>query len=206
VSDDVRLAMPGHPRWLPIPLEGDPDEAAAALVDDLLLDLAGGETSADFRNDTVAMVAGTSRLVRRQADELRATGLLTYAAWMLLPAPYLLMPGPVATLRLRDLLPGTTDDEVVAAATDLERERHGPVDVDVLEDTAAGRALSVRYRPVVRLEDGTSAVDEHRVVLWPHPEASMTMELHLFSTDLVEAGRAAGPLLELARAIEWQVG
>lgn len=206
MTEDVRLAMAGHPRWLPLPLEGDPDEAAGALVDDLLLDLADGETTVDFRDETVAMVAGTSRLVRRTADELRGTGLLTYAAWMLLPAPYLLLPGPVATLRLRDLLPGTSDDEVIAAATDLGRERHGAVDVDVLDDTAAGRALSVRYRPVVRLDDGTPAVDEHRVVLWPHPEAGMTMELHLFSTDLVEAGRAAEPLLELARAIEWQVG
>jgi hypothetical protein len=77
--------------------------------------------------------------------------------------------------------------------------------VEVLDRTPAGRALSVRYRPVVRLPDGSAAVNEHRVVLWPHPEDSLVLELHLYSVDLVEGGRAAEPLLELARTIEWLV-
>ena len=60
------------------------------------------------------------------------------------------------------------------------------VDVDVIE-TRAGRALSVRYRPVKAL-DGLRVVDEHRVVLWPRRDAEMTLELSLYTTDLVEGG------------------
>lgn len=204
MKGDVRLASSGHPRWLPLPLEGDVDETATALVDDLLLDL-GGETTRDFREETIAMVAGLSRAVRREAEQLLPGGTMTYSAWMLMPAPYLLLPGQVATLRLRDHPPGASDDDVIAAATDLGRERHGEVDVDVMDDTLAGRAVCVRYRPVVRLPDGSAAVNEHRVVLWPHPEAELVLELHLYSADLVESGRAAEPLLELARTISWIV-
>lgn len=48
-------------------------------------------------------------------------------------------------------------------------------------------------------------MNEHRVVLWPHREYGMTLELHLYVTDPVEGGHAAEPLLELARGIRWNV-
>ena len=85
----------------------------------------------------------------------------------------------------------------------LESEGDVDVDVDVIE-TRAGRALSVRYRPVKEL-DGLRVVDEHRVVLWPRRDAEMTLELSLYTTDLVEGGLAAEPLLELAHSIDWEV-
>jgi len=200
VNGDVTLNAPGHDRWLPLPLEGDADVAAAAVIDGLV----DADATPAFRDETVAMVADLSRLVRRQAERRGPTGELTYAAWMLMPAPYLLLPGPVAVLLLRPLSAADTDDEIIAAATDLSVERHGPVDVDVLDSTPAGRALSVRYRPLVE-GPGGPVVNEHRVVLWPHREYGMTLELHLYVSDLVEGGHAAEPLLELARGIRWNV-
>lgn len=92
---DVTLDAPGHERWLPLPLDGDVDEAAAAVVDGLV----GADASPTFRDETVAMVAGLSSLVRRQAEQPVPSGELTYAAWMLMPAPYLLLPGPFSTVR-----------------------------------------------------------------------------------------------------------
>ena len=201
MKGDVSLSAPGHPQWLPLSLasEGDVDEASAAIVDRLVGDVA----SPDFRDETVAMVAGMSRIMRRQAEQRRQDQVLSYAAWMLMASPGLLLPGPVATLCLRPLAPTDSDDDVIGAATDLGADRHGDVDVDVIE-TRAGRALSVRYRPVKEV-DGLRVVDEHRVVLWPRRDAEMTLELSLYTTDLVEGGLAAEPLLELAHSIDWEV-
>ena len=196
---DSSLETPGHPRWLLLPLEGDVDVAATRVVEDLIGDIA----SRDFVEDTIAMVAGAARTVRQQSDELRDQDVLTYAALMLLPAPGLLLPGPVATLRIRPMSPADTDDDALALCADLDADRHGQVDVEVLA-TPSGRALSVRFRPVVELEDGR-VVNEHRLVLWPRREVGMLLELSLYSVDLVDAGAAAEPLQELAESIVWTV-
>jgi len=199
VRGDSSLETPGHPRWLLLPLEGDVDVAATQVVEDLIGDVA----SRDFVEDTIAMVAGASRTVRQQSDELREQDVLTYAAFLLLPAPGLLLPGPVATLRIRPVSPADSDDDVLALCADLAGERHGQVDVDVVT-TPSGRALSVRYRPVVEVEDGR-VVNEHRLVLWPRREVGMLLELSLYLVDLVEGGAAAEPLRELAESIVWTV-
>lgn len=86
---------PGARTLAAAPLDGDVDEAAAAVVDGLV----GADASPTFRDETVAMVAGLSSLVRRQAEQRVPSGELTYAAWMLMPAPYLLLPGPFSTVR-----------------------------------------------------------------------------------------------------------
>lgn len=199
MKGDLSLTAPAHPRWLLLPLEGDVDESAEDHVDAMI----GGIATADFRDETVAMVAGLSRIVRRQAEELAKEQVLTYSAWMLMPAPGVLLPGPVATLRLRQLSPSDSDDDMIGAAGDLSADRYGAVDVDVLE-TTSGRALSVRYRPVHDVGD-ERVVNEHRLVLWPRRSDGMTLELSLYVTDLVEGGLAAEPLLELAHSIEWHV-
>lgn len=197
MKGDQALSAPAHPRWLLLSLEGDVDQAAQDHVDAMI----GGLASAEFIEETVAMVAGLSRTARRLAEAWAKEQELTYAAWMLMPEPNLLLPGPLATLRVRQMSPADTDDDVIEAAMEPTAERHGPVDVDVLE-TASGRALSVRYRPVVE-RDGVRAVHEHRMVLWPRRPDGVTLDLSLYVVDLVEGGQAAEPLLELARSIEW---
>lgn len=189
------LRVAGHPRWLSVPLSGEPEQAAAAVVSGLV----GGQPH--VLHDTVAVLAGTSRLVRQEAERLRAEGVDTLLAWSLLPAPGLLVPGPVASLRVRPLPSGADDDAVLREVCDLARPHHGGVDVETV-DTASGPALAVRYRPV-RTVDGQRLVDEHRLVVWPRHEQAATLELSLYVVDLVDGGRAAGPLQELAAGVRW---
>jgi hypothetical protein len=198
VRGDVTVEAPGLDRWLPVPTREPVDVQAEQGVRALVGDVA----SQDFLEETVAMVAGAARIVGRESEAL-GPYVLTYGAWMLLPAPGLLLPGPVATLRLRPLDGSASDDDAVEACADLRGPRHGPVDVDVL-DTASGRALTVRYRPVVEDDDGR-AVHEHRLVLWRNRPTGMLLELSLYVVDLVEGGAAEEPLFELARGIRWQV-
>jgi len=199
VKGDQSLSAPAHPRWLALPLEGDVDRAAAVHVEALI----GGEASTAFIAETTAMVAELSGIVRRQAEAFRRGDVLTQFAWMLMPAPNLLLPGPIATLYVRWPPPDASQDDSIAAACDLNIEREGEVDLSFLE-TASGPALHVRYHPVLQI-DGERVVAEHRVVLWPRYDDSMTLELSSFSLATGQGEQRGDPLLERARSIEWVV-
>lgn len=196
----LQISVPGHARWLPLPLEGDVDLQATAAARDLT-----GQPDGERVEDLAAVIAGTARAVQRQAQVVeRDEGVPTFLAWSLLPGPGILQPGPVALLRGLYLPPGATDDDVVATVVVPGAERHGEVDVDRL-DTASGPAWSVRWRPVVRDDDRTRLVHEQRAVLWPDVEREVVLCLSLYVTDLVEGSGAAEPLTELARGLSWSL-
>lgn len=200
MTDQFVLEAPAHDQWVPLPLEGDVDDEVAGLLGGMI----GHSATPDLIEDTAAWIAGTTRIARRDSDRLRTEQLLpTFGAWVLLPEPRLLLPGPVAYLRAGPLRPDATDDDAIGSVIDLSAELYGGLEVDELE-TASGRAFSVRRRPV-RLVDGVRAVDEHRVVLWPRPQLELVVHLSLYVVDLVEGGRAAGPLRELAASLRWRV-
>ena len=192
---------PAHRQWLPLPLDGDVDQETAALVQRVV----GHSASADFLSTTTAWVAGTTRVVRREVQRVREELLRpTFAAWVLLPEPDLLLPGPVAFLRAGPLGPDDDQDAALGSVVDLSAELHGPLEVEAL-DTASGPALHVRRRPV-RTVDGDRLVEEQRLVLWPRPDLEVVVHLSLYVVDLVEGGRAATPLRELGASLRWEVG
>jgi hypothetical protein len=195
----LEISARGHARWLPLPLEGDVDAQATAAACDLTAQQAGERV-----DHVAALIAGTARVVRRQADEMLRDGIPTFLAWSLLPGPGVLEPGPVALLRGFPLAADATDDEVVTTVVDPAAERHGDIDVDRM-DTASGQALTVRWRPVVRAEDGTRLVHEQRAVLWPDRSKEALLVLSLYAVDLVEGGSAAEPLTELATTVQWSL-
>jgi len=187
-------------RWLLLPLTGDVDHEAAALV----FDRVGHAASEDFLEMTTAWVAGTTRIARRDADRLLSgSHVPTFAAWVLLPGPRLLLPGPVAFLRAGPLAADATDDDALGAVVDLSAELHGELEVEGV-DTASGPALLVRRRPVRDL-DGVRAVEEHRLAIWPRPDLEAVVSLTLYVVDLVEGGAAAEPFRELATGLRWDV-
>ncbi|RBY96219.1 hypothetical protein DQ237_10155 [Blastococcus sp. TF02-8] len=195
----LQISTGGHGRWLPLPLEGDVDERATAAARELT-----AQQSGDRVEQVAAVIAGTSRLVRRQAEQADREGIPTFLAWSLLPGPGILQPGPVALLRGFPLAADATDDDVVTTIVDPAAERFGDIDVDRLE-TASGTALTVRWRPVVRDDDGTRLVHEQRAVLWPDREHRALLALSLYVVDLVEGGAAAEPLAELAATVRWSL-
>ncbi|MCW2616596.1 MAG: hypothetical protein JWN08_3590 [Frankiales bacterium] len=199
-GDGFVFDAPAHPRWLPLPLEGDVDQEAAALVQRV----AGHSASPDFLETTTAWVAGTTRVVRREVQRVREERLRpTFAAWVLLPEPDLLLPGPVAFLRAGPLGRDDDADAALGSVVDLVAELHGPLEVEGLE-TASGPALQVRRRPV-RTVDGDRLVEEQRLVLWARPDLEVVVHLSLYAVDLVEGGRAAAPLRELGASLRWDV-
>jgi hypothetical protein len=195
----LQISVPGHGRWLPLPLEGDVDEQAAAAARTLTAEAAGNRVE-----HVAAQIAGNARAVLRHAERMAREGIPTFLAWSLLPAPGVLEPGPVALLRGFPLPASATDDDVVTTVVDPAAERHGDIDVDRL-DTASGPAISVRWRPVVRGDDGTRAVHEHRAFLWPDPGNEVVLVLSLHSLDLVEGAMAAQPMRELAASVRWSL-
>jgi hypothetical protein len=195
----LQISVPGHTRWLPLPLEGDVDAQATASARELT-----GQAAGERLEQVTALIAGTARVVARQAARAEDEGVPTFLAWALLPAPGVLQRGPVALLRSLPLPPAATDDDVLATVVSLDDERHGDVDVDRL-DTASGPALAVRWRPVIRSEDGSRLVHEQRAVLWPDRDRDIALCLSLYVIDLVEGASAAEPLLDLARGLQWSL-
>lgn len=195
----LQISVPGHGRWLPLPLEGDVDAQALASARALT-----GQASQDRVEDLAALIAGTARTVLRRAEPLAEQGIPTFLAWSLLPGPGILQPGPVALLRGFPLAATATDDDVLTTVVDLAADRHGDVDVDRL-DTASGPALTVRWRPAVRGEDGVRTVHEQRAVLWPDREHEVVLVLSLYVVDLVDGASAGEPLHELAAGVRWSL-
>jgi len=193
----LQISVPGHGRWLPLPLEGDIDAQASAAARALTQQAFG-----DRVEDVAALIAGSARTVLRQADRLAQDGIVTALAWSLLPAPGVLQPGPVALLRLFPLVATASDDDVLTTVVDLSADRHGGVDVDRL-DTASGAALTVRWRPAVRGVDGVRTVHEQRAVLWPDREHEVVLVLSIYVVDLVDGASAGEPLQELAATVRW---
>jgi hypothetical protein len=195
----IQISVPGHGRWLPLPLEGDVDAQARTAA----LALVGG-IDGDRADAVAALIAGRARVVRRSAERAAAGGVPTFLAWSLLPGPGILQPGPVAVLRAFPLSPTADDDAVLETVVDPDAERHGDVDVDRLE-TAGGTALTVRWRPVVRDEDMTRVVHEQRAVLWPDRRNETVLVLSIYVLDLVEGAAVPGPFEELAASVRWSL-
>ncbi|HEU0103145.1 MAG TPA: hypothetical protein VFR07_12580 [Mycobacteriales bacterium] len=188
--------VPGHPRWLALPLEGDADEQARAYVQQVY----DPDVDQEVLAQTVAVVAGMSRLVRRSAED----GPPTAAAWTLLPPSGEAAPGPLALLRYLPLPENGTDDDAIELLLDPADEHWGPIDVADLE-TASGRALSLRFRPVV-VRDGDRQVHELRAVLWPRPAAGLALVLSVYVVDLLAGAEVGGPLEELGASVVWSTG
>lgn len=195
----LQISVRGHGQWLPLPLEGDVDAAALTAARDLTAQQTGEQV-----DHVAALIAGTARAVGRQAEAMEREGVPTFLAWSLLPGPGVLQPGPVALLRGFPLAGDATDDDVVGTVVDLAAERHGEVDVDRI-DTASGPAVTVRWRPVVREEDGTHVVHEQRAVLWPDRSEEAVLVLSLYVVDLIDGAAAAEPLSELAASVQWSL-
>ena len=196
----LQISVPGHVRWLPLPLEGDIDLQATAAARELT-----GAAGGDRVENLAAVIAGTARAVLRRTQALeQEEGIPTFLAWSLLPGPGILQPGPVALLRGLSLPPSASGDDVVASVVTPGAERYGEVDVDRL-DTASGPAWTVRWRPVVHGDDGTRQVHEQRAVLWPDEEREVVLCLSLYVVDLVDGSAAAEPLEELARELVWSL-
>ncbi|WP_137158630.1 hypothetical protein [Blastococcus sp. CCUG 61487] len=195
----LQISVPGHGRWLPLPLEGDVDAQASAAA----ADLTRGR-SADETGHVAALIAGTARVVRRGVERPARLGIPTFLAWALLPVPGVLRPGPVALLRGLPLAADATDDEVVGTVVDPDGERQGDVDVGTL-GTSSGRAWTVRWRPVVRGDDGERLVHEQHAVLWPDRSHDLAMVLSLYLVDLLDGAAAAAPLHELAARVRWSL-
>ena len=191
----------GHARWLPLPVEGDVEQQSRTTVSAVL----GGLVPPDRLDEVTALVAGMTRLVRKQAVAAAHEGVPTFLAWMLLPGPGMVQGGPIALLRGQPLsADATTDDDVVRALVDVDGPRFGELDVDHL-DTASGRALLVHLRPVVEL-DGERVVHEQRLALWPDRARGWVLVLSFYVTDLLEGAGAEQPFAELAAGLRWQVG
>lgn len=195
----LQISVPGHGRWLPLPLKGDVDAQAATAAQELTR-----ENPGELTEHVTAMIAGTARVVIRQAVEAAAEGIPTFLAWALLPAPGVLQPGPVALLRGLPLPARATDDDVIRTVVDFDAERHGGIDVDQLE-TASGPAWTVRWRPVANGDDGSQVVNEQRAVLWPDRGHEMVMVLSLYVADLLDGAGAERPLHELAAGLRWSL-
>lgn len=195
----LQISVPAHVRWVQLPIEGDLDAQAAARAAQLT-----GQPDGELTAQVAAALAGTARIVVRGAVEAARAGIPTFLAWTLLPAPGVLRPGPVALLRGLPLPADATDDDVVRLIADPGAEHHRGIDVDQL-DTASGRAWTVRWRPVLRAEDGTRLVHEQRAVLWPAREHGMALALSLYVADLLDGAGAAEPLEELAAGLRWSL-
>lgn len=188
------LDVPGHAQWLLLSLAEDVDSECEARFDELTT----GQATPEFRAETVALMAGLSRAVQGKAISLAEEEVAVVGAWMLMPAPGLLLPGPVATLQYAALPPGWGVREV---ATRGWPERHGQPVVTHL-DTASGPAFAIRDRPVEIRED-RRVVHETRSVVWIRPDTAESLMLTLSSADLVQAAVAAEPLAELAATVRW---
>lgn len=194
----LQINVPGHGRWVQLPLEDDIDARAEASARALTA------THPALTAEVTAMISGTARVVIRSVEQAAREGIPTFLAWSLLPTPGYLQLGPVAILRGVPLAVDATDDDVIRTVVDFDAERHGGVDVDQLE-TASGRAWTVRWRPVVRAADGTRTVHEQRAVLWPDRENQMVLQLSLYVADLLDGAGAAEPLAELAAGVRWSL-
>jgi len=189
-----------HDQCVPLPLQGDVDVEVQALV----LGMIGHSASPDFIEGTTAWLAGSTRLARKDAERsLSERGLPTFGAWVLLPEPRLLQPGPLAFLRAGPLATGASDDDALGAVFDLSAELYGELEVDAL-DTASGDAFVVRRRPVLTV-DGERQVHEQQLVLWPRPDDEVVIHLSVYAVDLVQGGRAGQPLRELAASLCWSI-
>lgn len=92
-GDSFSFEAPPHEQWLELPFVGDVDEESAALVEAMI----GHSATNELVEATTAWVAGSARIARRDSERLRAEARRpTFAAWVLLPAPRVLLPGPVA--------------------------------------------------------------------------------------------------------------
>lgn len=197
MSDDILL--PGHARWLPLLLEGDPVDA---LVEEQVADLIGEVSDGDRREQVTAVVAGVTRRAREVAGAAEADGVMTLAAWMHLREPGMLEAGPVAFLRAF-VVEGAVRLERVVELVVGDGERYGSVEV-ADHDTASGPAAAVRVRPVVDSVDGDGgrAVHEQRLVVWHRPRLDAAVVLSAYVTDLVLGAELGTPLLELAAGID----
>lgn len=194
MTDPGSIEVPGHAQWLLLALGEDVDVECASRADSLL----NGQASPEFRDEVIAVMAGLSRQVQEQAVRLAAEEVAVVGAWMLLPAPGLLLPGPVATLRYAPLPAGW---DAIAVAGRGAATRHGQPLVEELP-TASGKAFAVRDRPVVALDD-RQVVHESRSVVWLRPSSEECLCLTMNSADLVKAAWAAEPLAELAATVHW---
>lgn len=189
----LQIDVPGHPRWLALPLTGDVDAEAQAYAERLF----DGPVEPDVLAATVAVVAGTARVARRSAED----GPPTAMAWTLLPERGPVAPGPLALLRYLPFRATGSDDDLVELLLDPAEEVWGPVEVDDLE-TASGRALALRFRPVV-VRGGVREVHELRAALWPGRDQGLAVVLSSYVVDLLLGAQVAEPFDELARSVRW---
>lgn len=187
ISDD--LIVGGHELWVPIPLDGDPDDLHEQLLDRFGTD------------DAAAAAAALLTGVARQLGDARqpAAGRpVQLAAWGLLSEPQTLDVRALATLSLAFADTAEAAD-VVSSLAEGETLFEDPDTQPI--DTRSGEAISVRLRPMVD-DDGTTQVHEVVAVLWARPDDSAWYILSTYVDDLVEAREIGDLLEELAAGVE----
>jgi hypothetical protein len=197
MTDGPTFSVRHDPRWHELPMDGDPqawgDQAARAAWT-----VSGREPSAAQLQSFGAGLASLCDYVRTVEPAL---------AFVFTPEPWA---GPT-TLVLVTAAPlpsgndGASRVAVLALLAVPDDRLAEPQDVDEL-DTAAGPALRVRQRRVQTDDTGRRAVTEHLLYAWPDPGQGMVLVASTSFPDLVEAGRWAGAVDDLARGMSFGDG
>lgn len=182
------------PRWHELPLTGDvqawADQAARGAWD-----RSGREPSQAQLSSFGAALASLCDYVRTVEPAL---------AFVFCPEPWA-GPTTVAMVTAAALAPGDERESVLALLAVPDERLAEPQQVDDLE-TAAGGALRVRQRRVQEDEQGRRAVTEHLFYAWADPEQGLVLVATTSFPDLVEAGRWAGAVDDLARGMTYGDG
>jgi hypothetical protein len=194
MTDGPTFMVRHDPRWHELPLEGDPQgwaDAAARTA----WDVSGRQPSEAQLRSFGGGLASLCELVRTAEPAL---------AFVFTPEPWA---GPTTVVVLTAApMPSSGSRADVLALLELPGEELAePQDVDEL-DTDAGPAVRVRKRVVQVDGTGRRAVLEQLLYAWPDPVQGLVLVFSTSFPDLVEAGRWAGAVDDLARGMSFGDG
>jgi hypothetical protein len=199
MTDGPTFSFRHDPRWHEVPLAGD-EQAWGHQAVRTAYDVAAREPSQAQLDSFGGNLAAMCGWVRTLAPAL---------AFVFIPEPW---SGPTALVLVEiSPLPGsdTADGGSRAAALALlavpDETLAEPPDVDDL-DTGAGPAVRVRQRRLSTDGEGRRVVNEFLLYAWPDPERGLAIVASTNFPDLVEAGRWAGSVDDLARGMTFGDG
>jgi hypothetical protein len=184
------------PRWHEVPLAGD-EQAWGHQTVRAAWEVAAREPSQAQLDSFGGNLASMCVWVRTFEPAL---------AFVFIPEPW---SGPTA-LVLVNVAPlpsgdGDSRAAVLALLAVPDESLAEPQDIDDL-DTAAGPAVRVRQRRVSADDEGRRVVNEFLLYAWPDPEQGLAIVASTNFPDLVEGGRWAGSVDDLARGMTFGDG